>query len=104
MSREEPKMLQIKKELEELQSKVDQISNFRPETPWQEWKCRACQIIGTNKAYEKAINTFRCFDDKCIWKDKKVTLNGYTLHLKRKHNHNIVTQPYIHMLPKVETS
>ena len=72
----------LDKIVEELKQKLDTISypNQPNETPFQYWKRRACDEIGTSKQGEKATTPFGCFDSNCNWQGKTVTLNAYILH------------------------
>ena len=91
----------LDKIVEELKQKLDTIShpNQPNETPFQYWKRRACDEIGTSKQGEKATTPFGCFDSNCNWQGKTVTLNAYILHLKRHHGQNIKTNPDLQYLP-----
>ena len=91
----------LDKIVEELKEKLDTISHpIQPnETPFQYWKRRACDEIGTSKQGEKASTPYGCFDSNCNWQGKTVTLNAYILHLKRHHGQNIKTNPDLQYLP-----
>ena len=91
----------LDKIVEELKEKLNTIShpNQPNETPFQYWKRRACDEIGTSKQGEKASTPYGCFDSNCNWQGKTVTLNAYILHLKRHHGQNIKTNPDLQYLP-----
>ena len=91
----------LDKVVEELKEQLNLISRPTPptETPFQFWKRRACEDIGTSKQGEKSTNSFGCFDSNCSWQGKTVTLNAYILHLKRHHGQNIKTNPDLQYLP-----
>lgn len=73
------------------------------ETPFRYWKRKACERLGTLKRGEKSRNIFGCFDARCRWQGKQVTLNAYILHLKRHHGQNVQANPDTQYLPRSST-
>ena len=70
-------------------------------TQWQEWKAKACRIIGTANPNHRSSQTIYCSYPNCGW-GNQVTLNGYIQHLKRKpHFNNISANPDERYLPRV---
>lgn len=106
------KLEELMSEVEQLQQNLNNSSNNRSAqpsgsqpscSPFQYWTKEACNLIGTKKPEEKSTVAFRCFEDDCAWQNKKVTLNAYILHLKRKpHNFNVRRDPDIDTLPKLQ--
>ena len=65
------------------------------------WHQQACNIIGAAHSRVAPTNTYKCVHshEGCTWVNKKVTLQAYVLHLKRKHGENVSQNPDLSLLP-----
>ena len=63
------------------------------------WHEQANSRIGAKNSRAKPKNSYGCAHEGCEWKNKKVTLQAYVLHLKRKHGENISDNPNQNLLP-----
>ena len=65
------------------------------------WHQQACNIIGAAHSRVAPTNTYKCVHshEGCTWVNKKVTLQAYVLHLKRKHGENVSENPDLSLLP-----
>ena len=65
------------------------------------WHQQACDIIGAAHSRVAPTNTYKCVHshEGCSWINKKVTLQAYVLHLKRKHGENVSQNPDLSLLP-----
>ena len=63
------------------------------------WHQRANAIIGAQHSRSAPSHAYKCAHDGCTWRNKKVTLQAYVLHLKRNHGQNISNNPNTDLLP-----
>ena len=63
------------------------------------WHEQANDIIGASHSRASPTNEYKCAHAGCNWRNKKVTLQAYVLHLKRKHGENISDNPDLSLLP-----
>ena len=63
------------------------------------WHEQANVIIGASHSRATPTHSYRCAHAGCDWRNKKVTLQAYVLHLKRKHGINISDNPDLSLLP-----
>ena len=63
------------------------------------WHEQANAIIGASHSRATPTHAYRCAHAGCDWRNKKVTLQAYVLHLKRKHGTNISDNPDLSLLP-----
>ena len=65
------------------------------------WHQQACDIIGAAHSRVAPTNTYKCVHshEGCTWVNKKITLQAYVLHLKRKHGENVSENPDLSLLP-----
>ena len=99
------KVKELEDTLKQLESKVNSFgagSSSGGCTPWQQWKKKACDIVGAANPNQKSRHVYNCYDSNCKWKNKKVTLNAYIHHLKRNpHLIAINNNPDDMYLPRV---
>ena len=67
---------------------------------WHHQARRRVGAVGSRIAPDRAYN---CAHSGCTWRNKKVTLQGYILHLQRKHNIKISENPDMSLLPVLAT-
>ena len=70
--------------------------------PARGWHQRAHGIIGTADSRSAPTHTYECAHARnggCTWRNKRVTLQAYVLHLQRKHRQNISSTPNMDLLP-----
>ena len=63
------------------------------------WHEQANDIIGASHSRASPTREYGCAHAGCTWRNKKVTLQAYVLHLKRKHGENISDNPDLSLLP-----
>ena len=63
------------------------------------WHEQANAKIGASHSRAAPTHSYRCAHAGCDWRNKKVTLQVYVLHLKRKHGTNISDNPDLSLLP-----
>ena len=63
------------------------------------WHEQANARIGASHSRASATHSYDCAHAGCNWRNKKVTLQAYVLHLKRKHGNNISDNPDLSLLP-----
>ena len=63
------------------------------------WHEQANDIIGASHSRASPTHKYKCAHAGCNWRNKKVTLQAYVLHLKRKHGENISDNPDLSLLP-----
>ena len=63
------------------------------------WHVQANHIIRATNSRAKPDHSYGCAHAGCDWRNKKVTLQAYVLHLKRKHGENISDNPDQNLLP-----
>ena len=89
----------------ELENVKQTLANIRatPPQPRQTaqkiWHQRANDIIGAEHSRCAPTHEYGCAHVGCTWKDKKVTLQAYILHLQRKHRVKISENPNFNFLP-----
>ena len=93
MIEEEMRMIEEEKRMEEERKKEEEQWRMLEEV--REWKREACRRIGlghhvretraapTGKA---AVFPFSCYNFKCLYVNKTVTIQAYIQHLKDKHS------------------
>ena len=63
------------------------------------WHEQANDKIGASHSRASPTREYGCAHAGCNWRNKKVTLQAYVLHLKRKHGENISDNPDLSLLP-----
>ena len=89
---------------DELRSVRAQLTEARAAQPPQRsiargWHQQANNIIGAQHSRSAPSHAYKCAHDGCTWRNKRVTLQAYVLHLKRKHGQNISSNPNMDLLP-----
>ena len=105
--REENKSL--KKEVAELSKRCDELASqlrrllaaprISDDNIRRGWHEQANSRIGAKNSRAKPERSYGCAHEGCDWRNKKVTLQAYVLHLKRKHGENISDNPDLNLLP-----
>ena len=91
----------------ELETVKTQIAQVRASPPPQrhiarDWHQRTNNIIGAENSRSAPTHTYECAHAQnggWTWRNKRVTLQAYVLHLQRKHRQNISTMPNMDILP-----
>ena len=92
----------LEAELESVKRTLADIRAAPPQprqTAQKIWHQRANNIIGAEHSRCAPTHEYGCAHDGCTWKDKKVTLQAYILHLQRKHRVKISENPDFNLLP-----
>ena len=105
--REENRLL--KEQVAELSRRCDQLASqvtrllaaprISDQNVRRGWHDQANARIGAKNSRAKPEKSYGCAHEGCDWRNKKVTLQAYVLHLKRKHGENISDNPDQNLLP-----
>ena len=105
--REENRLL--KEQVAELSRRCDQLASqvtrllaaprISDQNVRRGWHDQANARIGAKNSRAKPKKSYGCAHEGCDWRNKKVTLQAYVLHLKRKHGENISDNPDQNLLP-----
>ena len=105
--REENRLL--KEQVAELSRRCDQLASqvtrllaaprISDQNVRRGWHDQANARIGAKNSRAKPKKYYGCAHEGCDWRNKKVTLQAYVLHLKRKHGENISDNPDQNLLP-----
>ena len=73
------------------------------------WHQDANNIVGAMDSRSAPTHSYDCVfahgpDGRCTWRNKKVTLQAYVLHLKRKHRLNVSDNPEMRLLPVLSST
>ena len=91
----------------ELKSVKADLAALRASPPTEQtslsrWHQRANNIIGAQHSRVAPTHAYQCVhvqNGGCTWRNKRVTLQAYVLHLQRKHRQNISSNPNMELLP-----
>ena len=90
----------------ELNTVRAELAQVRASPPTQRhlargWHQRASNIIGAEDSRSAPTHAYECAHARnggCTWRNKRVTLQAYVLHLQRKHRQNISSTPNMDLL------
>ena len=94
----------LQQELDSAQTQLAEIraSRSHQQTSVREWHQRANSIIGAEHSRVAPSYVYKCAHARnggCNWRNKRVTLQAYVLHLQRKHRQKISNNPDVDLLP-----
>jgi len=109
-------LLKLREEIEALKSEVkelrEEVTRLKaapppvatppPRSQYKIWHQESNRITGAFDSRSPPTHSYDCAlhgSDRCGWCNKRVTLQAYVLHLKRKHRLNISDNPEMRLLP-----
>ena len=93
----------------QLNSTQDQLASLvaaprrHQQTTVKNWHQQARIRINAVDSRSAPTNAYNCAHSGCTWRNKKVTLQGYILHLQRKHSIKVSENPHLSYLPVLVT-
>ena len=88
-------------ELNIIKAQLASLTSTSPHhrNPARGWHEEARTIIGAPDSRSAPTNAYQCAHHGCDWRNKRVTLQAYVLHLQRKHRVKIADNPDVALLP-----
>ena len=93
----------------QLSSMQDQLASLvavprlHQQTAVKNWHQQARIRVNAVDSRGAPTNAYNYAHSGCTWRNKKVTLQGYILHLQRKHSIKVSENPDLSYLPVLET-
>ena len=92
---------QLKTEVNIVKAQLASFTSTSPHhrNPARGWHEEARTRIGATDSRSAPTHAYHCAHHGCDWRNKRVTLQAYVLHLQRKHRVKIADNPDVALLP-----